>query len=86
MKPDGIEVEVTGDTVRIYGEREKEEKERTFHRVERHAGSLRAFVELSSAVKEDKVAAEYKDGVLPITLPKSEAARTHKITVRPIGK
>lgn len=53
MKPDGIEVEVTGDTVRIYGEREeeKEEKERTFHRVERHAGS---FVLCRAVVRRER--------------------------------
>jgi HSP20 family protein len=88
MKPEEIEIEVTGDRVRIHGEHrdEKEEKGRTFHRIERRTGSFARFVELPCAVKEDKVAAEYKDGVLKVTLPKSEVAKSHKITVKGNGK
>jgi HSP20 family protein len=88
MKPEEIDIEVTGDTLRIHGEHkeEHEEKGRTFHRIERRAGSFSRFVELPCAVKEDKVAAEYKDGVLRVTLPKSEAAKTHKVAVKGNGK
>jgi HSP20 family protein len=88
MKPEEIDIEVTGDTVRIHGEHkeEHEEKGRTFHRIERRTGSFSRFVELPCAVKEDKVAAEYKDGVLRVTLPKSEAAKTHKVAVKGNGK
>jgi len=88
MKPEEIDIEVTGQTVRIRGEHkeEKEEKGRTFHRIERRSGSVFRSVELPCAVKEDKVAAEYKDGVLKVTLPKSEEAKSHKVKVKAIGK
>ncbi len=88
MKPEEIEIEVSGGTARIHGEHkeEKEEKGRTFHRMERRTGSFARIVELPCDVKEDTVAAEYKDGVLRVTLPKSEAAKPHKVTVKANGK
>ena len=88
MKPEEIEIEVSGGTARIHGEHkeEKEEKGRTFHRMERPTGSFARIVELPCDVKEDMVAAEYKDGVLRVTLPKSEAAKPHKVTVKANGK
>lgn len=88
MKPEEIDVEVTGDRVRIRGEHkeEKEEKGRTFHRIERRTGSFSRFVELPSAVNEEKIAAEYRDGVLTLILPKAEEAKTHRVTVKANGK
>jgi HSP20 family protein len=88
MKPEEIDIEVIGKTVRIRGEHkeEKEEKGRTFHRIERRSGSVFRSVVLPCAVKEDRVAAEYKDGVLKVTLPKSEEAKSHKIKIKANGK
>ena len=84
MKPNELEIEVSGDVVRITGEHkeEKEEKGRKFHRVERRVGSFERTVCLPCAVKEEKVNAEYHDGVLTVTLPKLEAAKTHKIPIK----
>jgi len=88
MKPEEIDIEVTGQRVRIRGEHkeEKEEKGRTYHRIERRSGSVYRSVELPCAVKEGKVVAEYKDGVLKVTLPKSEEAKSHKVKVKANGK
>jgi len=88
MKAEEIKVEVTGRTVKICGEHkeEKEEKGRTYHRIERRSGTVFRSVELPCSVKEDKVAAEYKDGVLTVTLPKSEEVKTHKVTVKAVAK
>jgi len=88
MKPEEIDIEVTGNMLRIHGEHkeEKEEKARTFHRVERRMGSFSRMVELPCDVIEDKVAAEFKDGVLRVTLPKAEAAKTHRVAVKANGK
>jgi HSP20 family protein len=89
MKPEEIDIEVTGQTVRIRGEHkeEKEEKGRTYHRIERRSGSVFRSVELPCAVKEDKVVAEYKDGVLKVTLPKSEECKkSHKVKIKANGK
>ncbi len=88
MKPEEIDVEVAGQRVRIRGEHkeEKEEKGRTYHRIERRSGSVFRSVELPCAVKGDKVVAEYKDGVLKVTLPKSEESKSHKVKVKVNGK
>lgn len=83
IKADEINIEVSGNTIRISGEHkeEKEEKGKTFHRVERRSGSFSRALALPAAVKEDKVCAECKDGVLTITLPKTEVAKTQKVKV-----
>lgn len=88
LKAEEINIEVSGNTIRISGEHneEKEEKGKTYHRIERRTGSFARAMSLPVPVKEDKVNAECKDGVLTITLPKTEAAKTHKVTVKSNGK
>lgn len=84
LKADDIDIEIAGNSIRISGQHkeEKEEKGRTFHRIERRTGSFARSVTLPAAIKDDKVTAECKDGVLTITMPKTEAAKTHKVTVK----
>jgi HSP20 family protein len=79
-----IDIQVNGNLLTVSGERkeEKEEKGKTFHRVERSYGSFSRTVTLPGAVNESEVAAEYKDGVLTITLPKTEESKAHKIKVK----
>jgi len=88
LKANEINIEVSGNTIRISGEHkeEKEEKGKTFHRIERRSGSFTRALTLPAPVKEDKVTAETSDGVLTITLPKTEAAKTHKVCVKPVSK
>jgi HSP20 family protein len=87
LKTDEINVEVSGNVVRISGEHkeEKEEKGKTFHRLERSSGSFARALTLPVPVKEDRVTAEAADGVLTITLPKTEAAKAQKIAVKAAG-
>jgi HSP20 family protein len=79
-----IDIQVNGNVLTVSGERkeEKEEKGKTFYRVERHSGNFSRSVRLPCAVTETAVAAEYKDGVLTIKLPKTEGSKTHKIKVK----
>jgi HSP20 family protein len=79
-----IEVRINGNLMSITANRkeEKEEKGKTFHRVERRVGTFSRSVTLPCAVAEDKVEARYHDGVLTVTLPKAEQAKTHMITVK----
>ncbi|MFO0918809.1 MAG: Hsp20/alpha crystallin family protein [Planctomycetaceae bacterium] len=88
LKAEEINIEVSGNTIRITGEHkeEKEEKGKTYHRIERRSGSFARAMTLPAQVKEDKVTAECKDGVLTITLPKTETAKTHRVTVKNNGK
>jgi len=84
MKPEELNIEVTGDLLRISGEHkeEKEEKNRQYHRVERRSGSFERSVRMPCAVKDKEVDAQYRDGVLTVTLAKTEEAKTHKIPVK----
>ncbi len=84
MNADEIDIEVTGDTLSISGEHEEEKKEegKRYHRVERRRGAFQRSVALPCSVNDAEVSAEYKDGVLTITLPKTEAARSHKVSIR----
>jgi HSP20 family protein len=84
MKAEEIDIQLNHGMLTISGERkdEKEEKGKTFHRVERHYGSFSRSVTLPSAVAEDKVDAQYHDGVLTVTLQKTEEAKSKKIKVK----
>jgi len=84
MKPEDIDIQVSGNMLTISGERkeEKEEKGEKRHRVERRWGSFSRCVMLPCAVQEDKIDAKYADGVLTITLPKTEEAKSRKIKVK----
>lgn len=79
-----IDVQVNGNVLTVSGQRqeEKEEKGRTYHRVERRSGSFSRSVTLPCSVNENEVAAEQHDGVLTITLPKTEESKAHRIKVK----
>ena len=85
MEQNDIEVTVVGDTLRIKGEKktESEVKEKDYYRSERSYGSFSRNVPLPFAVDPDKVAADYDNGVLEITIPKPVEAKTAKV---PVGK
>ncbi len=85
IKEKEIEISLEGDTLSIRGEKKdekKEEKENVYH-LERSYGSFQRTILLPSAIKEDEVKAVFENGVLNITLPKTEAARqkTRRIEV-----
>lgn len=84
MESKDMDIQVQGNTVTISGQRkeEKEEKGKTYHRVERRSGSFSRTVTLPCAVTEKEVAAEYTNGVLSVVLPKSEEARPKKISIK----
>jgi HSP20 family protein len=84
LKKDDVHISVEKGVLTITGERkfEKEEKDRKHHRVERAYGSfVRTFIVPDDA-EADKVAAQFKDGVLTIHIPKSEKAKPKQIEVR----
>lgn len=88
LKAEEIDIEVSGNTLRVSGEHkeEKEEKGKTYHRLERRRGAFARALTLPAAVKQDQINAVCDNGVLTITLPKTEAAQTRKIAVRSNGK
>jgi len=83
VDPKDVDISLSGDTLTIKGEKkqEKEEKEEGYHLMERSYGSFSRSVRLPVEVDQDKVKASYKNGVLKITLPKSEKMRAKEIKV-----
>lgn len=69
-------------TVKGEKKQEKEDKDENYHRVERHYGSFERSFRIPEKVKADKLEATYKDGILKIFLPKSEASEVKKIAVK----
>ena len=84
MDPKDINISVTGNVLSITGEkkREREEEEHNYHLVERNYGKFSRSARLPSTVDPDRVEASYKDGILCITLDKTEQAKTKKIEVK----
>lgn len=84
LKAEDIDIQVSQNTLTVSGERkeEKEEKGRSWHRVERKYGTFSRTVPLPCEVDQEKIDASYKDGVLTVTLPKGASAQTRKIKVK----
>ncbi len=80
---DDIEISVSGDVLTIKGEKkqEKEEKDSNFYKRERVYGMFQRQLVLPQDIEADKIKANYKDGVLEVTIPKGEAAKPKKIKV-----
>ena len=84
MEHEQVNVEIKEGILYISGAKheEHEEKDKTFHRIERRHGEFRRLVHLPGAVTEDKVEAKFTNGVLTITVPKSEEAKPKRIPVK----
>jgi HSP20 family protein len=79
-----INIQIEQGTLSIKGERkfEKVEGKGTgYHRIERSYGEFQRFFSLPETVEPDKVKAEYKNGVLTVTLPKKELAKPRTIKI-----
>jgi len=84
VKKEDVKVTLEDGVLTIQGERkrEKEEKGKKYHRVERSYGSFVRSFGLPDLIDEEKVKAEFKDGVLNLHLPKSEKAKPKAIEVK----
>lgn len=85
LKAEDIDLQIDNNTLTIRGQRqeetEKQDEEKQFHRIERFSGSFSRSVTLPTAISEDETAAEFKDGVLWIIVPKTDDARPRKINI-----
>ena len=81
--PDEVSVEATRDRLVLRGrkQQEHEEHDRGFHRIERQAGEFFRSVILPSEVDPDRATATFRDGVLHVSLPKTEEARARQVRV-----
>jgi HSP20 family protein len=83
MKKEDISVSLHDGNLIISGERKSETKSEgaEVYRAERYFGKFQRVVSLPAPVAANKVSAEYKDGILTVTLPKSEEAKPKQIQV-----
>jgi HSP20 family protein len=79
-----VDVTIAGNTLAIRGEKreEREEDGRNWYRHERRFGSFQRIIDLPVPVDADKVKAEYRNGVLSLSIPKREEARSRTIKVQ----
>jgi len=84
VDPKDINISFDNNALTIKGEKETEHKEKkdTFIRYERSKGSFYRRIMLPDVVDADKISAKNKNGVLVITIPKSEKRTTRKIEVQ----
>lgn len=83
VSQDDVSITVMNNILTLKGEKkeEKEIKKENYHRIERNYGSFQRFVSLPTDVQSDKAKATYKDGILTITIPKTESAEPKSIKI-----
>jgi len=83
MKKDDIKISFHNNILSINGEKKQEKKtdKKNYHRVERVYGKFERCFRLPDDVKSDEIKAKYKNGVLVVTIPKSEKAKPIEIDV-----
>ena len=83
MDPKSVEISIEDDVLTLKGERKREKKAEGngFHRSERYFGAFERRFSLPQTVDRDKIEANYRDGVLYLTLPKRDEVKPKKIQV-----
>lgn len=83
MKREDFDLTIENNVITLRGERHFEKKDETdnYHRVERSYGSFARSFTLPQTVTGEEVTAEYRDGVLRVTLPKREETKARRIEV-----
>ena len=79
-----VEVSLAHGQLVLSGQKqsEREEKDKSYHLVERSCGSFKRVVELPGALQEDQAAAAFKNGILTVKVPKSAAVKARKIQIQ----
>lgn len=83
VKPDEIDLSISGDVLNIKGERKREtdREDENYHAIERGYGRFDRRVVLPTSTRADSITASYKDGVLTVKLPKLEEEKAGKTRV-----
>lgn len=83
VKIEDIDIRLENGTLTLKGERkfEKDENSKGYHRIERGYGSFARAFTLPDTLEGDNVKADYKNGVLTISLPKKEVAKPKTVKV-----
>ena len=88
VRPEDVEVSVQQGVLTVKGQTKKEHEvdEKNYFRKEVRAGSFYREVALPAPVMEDKVSAEFEDGILKITCPKAQPTPQKRIAVKVVKK
>ena len=83
MKREDFDLSIENNVITLRGERrfEKQDEGDNYHRVERSYGSFARSFTLPQTVQADEVTAEYRNGVLRVTMPKREEVKARRIEV-----
>jgi len=83
IDPKDVELRVADSTLYLKGERkyENEVKEESYHRIERSYGTFTRTFTLPNSISTENIKAEYKDGVLTLTMAKREEAKPKTIKI-----
>jgi len=83
LNPEDIDVNVSGDLLTIKGEKtsESEEEDHDFYRRKSFTGAFQQTIPLPAEADSKNVQASFKNGVLNITLPKTESTRSPKVEI-----
>jgi HSP20 family protein len=84
LKKEDVKITLVDNVLSIKGEKkqEKEEKKKDFHRVECSYGRFERQFALDGRVENEKITADFKDGVLCVTIPKSPEVKPKEIEVK----
>ncbi len=84
MEKKDIDINLENGRLTISGERrfESEDSGRQYHRVESHYGSFTRSFQLPDNVNDDSIVATYKDGILSVTIDKSEEKMKKQIKIK----
>jgi HSP20 family protein len=87
MKQEDFDLSIENNVITLRGERrfEKTDDSDNYHRVERSYGSFTRSFTLPQTVNAEEARAEYNNGVLRVTLPKREEAKSRRIAVSGSG-
>ena len=85
VEPKDIDLSVLRNTVTISGERKPfaEKQGQIIHRTELGSGKFSRTLELPVDIDPDKISAEYRDGIMRISMAKAEHAKPKKIDIKP---
>lgn len=84
LNPEEVQINVTGDILMIKGEakHEEERKDRSWHIREQRWGAFERSIRLPTGVLSNQAKADFQNGILTVTLPKSEEVKPKAITVK----
>jgi len=84
IQPDDLEISATANSIAVSGERRiaEENEGARYHRREREAGKFNRVVNMPDPVDSDKIEAECRNGVLTVTIPKSEKSKPRQISIK----